>query len=256
MRSLSGRCLLFALAATGGELRAQDAFQWNIPALTWADPTLSALEDQALVPMFGTDPVELGMKGREEAFLHEIARDTVYERLVPRADAAQCRGHRAVYAPGEFDTRFRVAERCSESQFEGMTSHLFRHIAPVALISALCMSANHAGAQNAQSAKAAPVFLDGKAQVVPAFQDSTKWIRQDLWVETDFDTDHDGKKDRVHVDVTRPAQTATDGLKVPIVYGSSPYYAGTARDDVDRGRSPRARRTAAGAPVQHESAAV
>ena len=57
-----------------------------------------------------------------------------------------------------------------------------------------------------------------------------RWIRQNLWVETDFDTDRDGKKDRVHVDVTRPAQTETEGLKVPIVYGSSPYFAGTARD--------------------------
>ena len=78
--------------------------------------------------------------------------------------------------------------------------------------------------------KAAPVFANGMAQVVPAFQDSTRWIRQNLWVETDFDTDRDGRKDRVHVDVTRPAQTETEGLKVPVVYGSSPYFAGTARD--------------------------
>ena len=69
------------------------------------------------------------------------------------------------------------------------------------------------------------------AQVVPAFQDTTKWIRHDLWVETDFDTDRDGRKDRVHVDVTRPGQTETDGLKVSILYGSSPYFAGTSRDD-------------------------
>ncbi len=71
------------------------------------------------------------------------------------------------------------------------------------------------------------------AQVVPAFQDTSTWIRQHLWVETDFDTDHDGKPDRVHVDVTRPGQTQTEGLKVPVLYGSSPYYAGTARDQVN-----------------------
>ena len=52
-------------------------------------------------------------------------------------------------------------------------------------------------------------------------------IRHDLWVETSFDSDGDGKKDRMHVGVTRPAQTE-DGLKLPVVYESSPYYAGTA----------------------------
>lgn len=71
------------------------------------------------------------------------------------------------------------------------------------------------------------------AQAVPAFQDSTAWIRQELWVETSFDSDRDGRNDRVHVDVVRPRQTDTEGLRVPIVYGSSPYYAGTARQQVN-----------------------
>jgi X-Pro dipeptidyl-peptidase len=74
-----------------------------------------------------------------------------------------------------------------------------------------------------------PVFANGMAQVVPAFADSAQWIRQNLWVETDFDSDRDGRNDRVHVAVTRPRQTETGGLKVPVVYGSSPYYAGVAR---------------------------
>ena len=86
---------------------------------------------------------------------------------------------------------------------------------------------------NAQSPKAAPTFVNGMAQVVPAFQDSSTWIRQELWVETSFDSDRDGKPDRVHVDVTRPRQTDTEGLKVSILYGSSPYYAGTARGQVN-----------------------
>src|SRR6476620_2987696 len=83
------------------------------------------------------------------------------------------------------------------------------------------------------TAKAASIFANGMAQVVPAFQDSTQWIRQELWVETNFDSDHDGKPDRVHVDVTRPRQTETEGLKVSILYGASPYYAGTARGQVN-----------------------
>ncbi|AQS95047.1 Xaa-Pro dipeptidyl-peptidase [Polaribacter sp. BM10] len=78
--------------------------------------------------------------------------------------------------------------------------------------------------------KSKPFFKDGEAQIVEGFKDSSKWIRTDLWVETSFDTDGDGKLDRMHVDVTRPLQTETEGLKLPIVYESSPYYAGTASD--------------------------
>ncbi|MFT6971479.1 MAG: X-Pro dipeptidyl-peptidase [Roseivirga sp.] len=76
--------------------------------------------------------------------------------------------------------------------------------------------------------KATPVFENGEAQVVEAFKDQKNWVRHDLWVETAFDTDGDGKPDRMHVDVTRPMQTDTEGLKLPIVYESSPYFAGTA----------------------------
>lgn len=73
-----------------------------------------------------------------------------------------------------------------------------------------------------------PVVENGKAMVIPEFNNPDDWIRHDLWVETEFDSDGDGKPDRVHVDVTRPAQTDTEGLKLPVIYASSPYYAGTA----------------------------
>jgi len=75
-----------------------------------------------------------------------------------------------------------------------------------------------------------PFFKDGEAQIVPGFSDEEKWIRNDLWVETEFDTDGDGKLDRMHVAVTRPEQTETEGLKLPIIYVSSPYFAGVAGD--------------------------
>ena len=78
------------------------------------------------------------------------------------------------------------------------------------------------------SAATGPVFANGQAQIVPAFEDPDGWIRHDLWVETRFDSDGDGRRDRMHVDVTRPGQTETEGLDVPIVYESSPYYSGTA----------------------------
>ena len=77
--------------------------------------------------------------------------------------------------------------------------------------------------------KATPVFKDGEAQIVDAFKAPDKWIRHDLWVETTFDTDGDGKLDRMHVSVTRPHQTESEGLKLPVIYISSPYFAGVAQ---------------------------
>jgi X-Pro dipeptidyl-peptidase len=79
-------------------------------------------------------------------------------------------------------------------------------------------------------AQVKPVFENGEAQILPQLKDSSFWIRHDLWVETEFDTDGDGKLDRMHVGVTRPVQTETEGLKLPVIYASSPYYAGTADD--------------------------
>lgn len=100
-----------------------------------------------------------------------------------------------------------------------------------------------------ETTRARPLFRDGQAQVVPAFADSTAWIREEVWVETEFDSDGDGRPDRMHVAIVRPRQTATEGLKVPVVYESSPYYSGTSgpreflwdvRQEVDGPPSPRA----------------
>jgi len=81
--------------------------------------------------------------------------------------------------------------------------------------------------QAQEGGRTGPVFVDGQAQIVPAFKDSAQWIREELWVETEFDTDGDGMPDRVHVAVVRPGQTRTEGLRVPVVYESSPYFSGT-----------------------------
>lgn len=86
-------------------------------------------------------------------------------------------------------------------------------------------------AQEKQNAK--PIFENGEAQIVKAFEDPDRWIREDLWVETEFDTDGDGQLDRMHVDVTRPYQTELEGLKLPVVYNSSPYFAGVAGNNPD-----------------------
>jgi len=78
--------------------------------------------------------------------------------------------------------------------------------------------------------KATPIFKDGEAQIVEAFSNPEDWIRHDLWVETEFNTDGDDMPDRMHVSVTRPKQTDTEGLKLPVIYVTSPYFAGVAGD--------------------------
>lgn len=53
--------------------------------LTWQDPTLTRLEDQALVPMFNTHPVELGLAGNENEVLARIRADGAYPAMFAAA---------------------------------------------------------------------------------------------------------------------------------------------------------------------------
>ncbi len=84
-----------------------------------------------------------------------------------------------------------------------------------------------------------PVFKDGEAQIVEGFKREEDWIRHDLWVQTEFDSDGDGVLDRMHVSVTRPLQTETQRLKLPVVYETSPYFAGTGTNSADYFWNPR-----------------
>jgi cytochrome c peroxidase len=54
-------------------------------ALTWSDPGLRKLEQQALVPLFGKHPVELGLAGPEDIALEMLRRDPNYSKLFPTA---------------------------------------------------------------------------------------------------------------------------------------------------------------------------
>jgi cytochrome c peroxidase len=48
--------------------------------LTWANPTMTRLETQAAVPMYGEQPVELGLN-RSDAWLEVLKQEPVYRRL-------------------------------------------------------------------------------------------------------------------------------------------------------------------------------
>ncbi|MBW1605275.1 Xaa-Pro dipeptidyl-peptidase [Lactobacillus sp. Sy-1] len=70
---------------------------------------------------------------------------------------------------------------------------------------------------------ATPLIFNGKTQ--PVF-DTTALIREVVYVESDLDTDHDGKRDLLMAHVIRPAETES-GLKVPTLFTASPYDQGT-----------------------------
>lgn len=55
------------------------------PRLTWADAELTSLEAQALIPMLGEEPIELGLKGHERELLATLRDDLVYRNLFPQA---------------------------------------------------------------------------------------------------------------------------------------------------------------------------
>jgi cytochrome c peroxidase len=53
-------------------------------ALTWSNPQMKSLEEQALVPMFGDHPVELGLR-RDGGFAQWARVDATYRELFPSA---------------------------------------------------------------------------------------------------------------------------------------------------------------------------
>jgi cytochrome c peroxidase len=53
--------------------------------LAWANPHVERLEHQALMPMLGEDPVEMGLNGHEEAVLNKLQNDARYKELFAEA---------------------------------------------------------------------------------------------------------------------------------------------------------------------------
>ena len=55
------------------------------PVLTWANPLLHTLERQALVPLVGREPVEMGMAGLDEELARRLRGEPLYPPLFARA---------------------------------------------------------------------------------------------------------------------------------------------------------------------------
>lgn len=56
-----------------------------LSVLTWANPLIGELEEQALLPLFGESPVELGMAGKEDVLFSRLKSDPLYEKLFQAA---------------------------------------------------------------------------------------------------------------------------------------------------------------------------
>ncbi len=91
-------CHLQHLAFTDGRARSVGATGQQHPRssmslvnvayasrLTWANPLLDKLEDQALTPLLGDNPVEMGMGGREAELIGLLNSESRYRELLPRA---------------------------------------------------------------------------------------------------------------------------------------------------------------------------
>jgi cytochrome c peroxidase len=76
--------LTVALGSTGQHTPRNAMGLTNVgymSALTWANPTQLTLERQALIPMFGIDPPELGLSGQEQELLRRLREDPWYTRM-------------------------------------------------------------------------------------------------------------------------------------------------------------------------------
>jgi cytochrome c peroxidase len=94
-------CHIQARAFTDGKMLAQGATGEQHPrnsmslaniaynsVLNWANPLVTKLEEQGLVPLFGEHPVELGMAGRERQILKLLQTEDRYKSMFQRAFGA------------------------------------------------------------------------------------------------------------------------------------------------------------------------
>ncbi len=56
-----------------------------LPVLTWANPSQKTLEHQLLTPIFGDNPIELGMEGKENLLFERLQADARYPAMFKKA---------------------------------------------------------------------------------------------------------------------------------------------------------------------------
>jgi X-Pro dipeptidyl-peptidase len=86
-------------------------------------------------------------------------------------------------------------------------------------LAAAVVAATMVGAPSAL-AQTAPVLEGGKTSPVFGFADA---IRERVFIESPYDSDKNGVKDIIAIDIKRPKATNA-GLKAPVIMDPSPYY--------------------------------
>ena len=83
----------------GGRSAMSLANAGYLPVLTWMNPNLNSLEIQALIPIFGEHPVEMGMAGREQLLFERLKAEPRYRKLFTEAFPNEStRGDEALYS--------------------------------------------------------------------------------------------------------------------------------------------------------------
>ena len=85
----------FAKGITGEQAIRNAMSLTNIaysPVLTWSNPLLTSIEVQALIPLFGEHPVEMGMAGKEALLFERLKKELVYQGLFREAFPKEAQG--------------------------------------------------------------------------------------------------------------------------------------------------------------------
>ena len=93
-------------------------------------------------------------------------------------------------------------------------------VAAVSAAAAVALAATALTPATASGTTESIVIEDGVTQPV---YDYASAIQEVVYVEAPMDSDNDGAKDLIAVDIIRPAETEA-GMKVPTIMEASPYY--------------------------------
>ncbi len=86
---------------------------------------------------------------------------------------------------------------------------------------AACSSPDKSVSSSRLAAKDLAIVVENN-QTQPAYN-FAEAIKETVYVEADMDSDADGAKDKIAVDIVRPRET-NDGLKASVIMEASPYY--------------------------------
>ena len=103
----------------------------------------------------------------------------------------------------------------------------------------------------AKSTASSVPFVRG-GQTVPTYS-YAKAIHQTVFVRAPFDSDHDGKRDRIAVDIVRPSEASAAHVKVPVIMDASPYFQCCGRGNEDETKTYEANGTIGKLPLYYDN---